>query len=177
MHVCKTTAKQSGLYFIRQNYSLQFEVVYARGAMQHQFQIVLNHASPPLENVPKSHSIAPLPPPPKRNFPNFLTPKNSAMENLKFPQKSFDHDLCYFPEYPHPAPSPSLHWDHNRKRSLYLLLTFAVSCLLVSLRVQIFIVLRLRSYDDSNTENIYEDTTVMHFRLLLHRSWSREASA
>ena len=91
------------------------------------------------------------------------------MGNLKSPQKSFDHDLCYFPEYPHPAaPSPSLHWDHNRKRSLLFLLTFAVSCLLVSLRVQLFIVLRLRSYDDSNTENIYEDTTVMHFRLLLH---------
>ena len=65
-------------------------------------------------------------PSPKRNFPNFLTPKNSAMENLKFPQKSFDHDLCYFPEYPHPAPSPFLHWDHNRKRSLLFLLTFAV---------------------------------------------------
>ena len=90
------------------------------------------------------------------------------------------YDPCYFPEYPHlappPHPSPSLHWDHNRKRSVLLLLTFAVSCLLVSLRVQIFIVLRLWSYDDSNTENIYEDTTVMHFRLLLHRSWSREAS-
>ena len=41
-------------------------------------------------------------PPPKRNFPNFLTPKNSA------------------------PPSPSLHWDHNRKRSLLFLLTFAV---------------------------------------------------
>ena len=57
------------------------------------------------------------------------------------------YDPCYFPEYPHPAPpphpSPSLHWDHNRKRSVLLLLTFAVSCLLVSLRVQIFIVLRL----------------------------------
>ena len=37
------------------------------------------------------------------------------------------YDPCYFPEYPHPAPpSPSLHWDHNRKRSLLFLLTFAV---------------------------------------------------
>ena len=44
---------------------------------------------------------------------------------------------------PSAPPSPSLHWDHNRKRSVLLLLTFAVSCLLVSLRVQIFIVLRL----------------------------------
>ena len=118
MHVNKTTAKQSGLYLLKW---------YTRKVpCKTNFQIVLNHASPPLENVLKSHSIASLPPSPKRNFPNFLTPKNSAMENLKFPQKSFDHDLCYFPEYPHPAPSPFLHWDHNRKRSVLFLLTFAV---------------------------------------------------
>ena len=40
------------------------------------------------------------------------------------------YDPCYFPEYPHPTlpppPSSFLHWDHNRKRSLSLLLTFAV---------------------------------------------------
>ena len=72
-------------------------------------------------------SLPSPPPPPKRNFPNFLTLKNSAMGNLKSPQKSFDHDPCYFQEYPHPAPpSPFLHWDHNRKRSLLFLLTLAV---------------------------------------------------
>ena len=39
------------------------------------------------------------------------------------------YDPCYFPEYPHPPPPPSspyLHWDRNRKRSLLLLVTFAV---------------------------------------------------
>ena len=80
----------------------------------------------PLKTYLNLTASLPSPPPPKRNFPNFLTPKNSAMENLKFPQKSFDHDLYNFPEYPHPAPSPFLHWDHNRKRSLLFLLTFAV---------------------------------------------------
>ena len=145
MHVNKTTAKQSGLYLLKW---------YTREVpCKTNFQIVLNHASPPPENVLKSHSIAPLPPPQKKNFQNFLTPKNSA------------------------PPSPSLHWDHNRKRSLLFLLTFAVFvCQLVCVfKYSLFYVFDLMM---TATLRIFKkDTTVMHFRLLLHRSWSREASA
>ena len=97
---------------------------------------------------------SPTPPPQKRNFPNFLTPKNSAMGNLKSPQKSFDHDPCYFPEYPHPHPPPPPSTGITTEKIPLAFAHFRRFCLLVSLRVQIFIVLRrLSSYDDSNTEN------------------------
>ena len=81
-------------------------------------------------------------PPPKRNFPNFLTPKNSAMENLKFPQKSFDHDLCYFPEYPLTPPPPPPSTGITTEKIPLSFAHFRSFCLLVSLRVQVFIVLR-----------------------------------
>ena len=71
------------------------------------------------------------------------------MENLKSPHKSFDHDPCYFPEYPHLPPQGS-----QQKKIPLAFAHFRRFRLLVSLRVQVFIVLRLWSYDDSNTENI-----------------------
>ena len=65
------------------------------------------------------------------------------MENWKFPQKSFDHDPSYFPEYPHPAPPLPLPPLESQQKKIPLAFAhFCRFCLLVSLRVQVFIVLR-----------------------------------
>ena len=55
---------------------------------------------------------------------------------------------------PHPPPLPLPPLGSQQKEIPLVFADFRRFCLLVSLRVQIFIVLRLWSYDDSNTENI-----------------------
>ena len=108
-------------------------------------------------------------PPPKKELSKFSYPQKFCNGKFEIPTKILRSWSLLLSGVPSPRPLPLPPLGSQQKKIPLSFAHFRSFCLLVSLRVQIFIVLRrLWSYDDSNTENIYEDTTVMHFRLLLH---------